>query len=95
MGSIQKTLRIGVDVRGTNTDAVVLDPSLSNYPNRGVLALHKTPSTSPNVTDGIETAVRSVLEQSKMDRNSISCPTIGTVPRYFALSTIHGDCFSS
>lgn len=59
-------------------DAVVLDPSLSNTPDRGVLAQHKTPTTSPNVTDGIETAVRSVLEQSRIDRDRIACLTIGT-----------------
>jgi len=89
MGSIRKTLRIGVDVGGTNTDAVVLDPSLSNHPNRGVLALHKTPTTSPNVTDGIETAVRSVLEQSKTDRNSIACLTIGTT--HFVNAIVEND----
>ena len=89
MGSIQKHLRIGVDVGGTNTDAVVLDPSLSNTPNRGVLALHKTPTTSPNVTDGIEIAVRSVLEQSKIDRSSIACLTIGTT--HFVNAIVEND----
>jgi N-methylhydantoinase A/oxoprolinase/acetone carboxylase beta subunit len=57
---------------------VVLDPSLHSTPGRGILAQHKTPTTSPNVTDGIETAVRTVLEQSAVDRNRIACLTIGT-----------------
>lgn len=57
---------------------MVLDPSLSSTPERGVLAQHKTPTTSPNVTDGIEAAVRIVLEQSAIDRNRIACLTIGT-----------------
>lgn len=57
---------------------MVLDPSLSATPERGVLAQHKTPTTSPNVTDGIETAVRTVLERSAIDRNRIACLTIGT-----------------
>jgi len=70
--------RIGVDVGGTNTDAVILDPRASNSPKRGVVALKKTPTTSPNVTDGIETAVRSVLEQSQIPPDQIACLTIGT-----------------
>lgn len=70
--------RIGVDVGGTNTDSVILDARASDAPNRGVIALQKTPTTSPNVTDGIETAVRSVLEQSKVPREQVACLTIGT-----------------
>jgi N-methylhydantoinase A/oxoprolinase/acetone carboxylase beta subunit len=53
--------RICVDVGGTNTDAVILDSSKSSSPTRGIIATHKTPTTSPNATDGIETAVRSIL----------------------------------
>ncbi|KAF3490740.1 hydantoinase [Arthroderma uncinatum] len=70
--------RIGVDVGGTNTDSVILDVRATNELNRGVIALHKTPTTSPNVTDGIETAVLSVLEQSKVPRDQIACLIIGT-----------------
>ena len=46
--------------------------------NKGVLAFKKTPTTSPNVTDGIETAVRSVIEESKVTVDQIQCLTIGT-----------------
>lgn len=70
--------RIGVDVGGTNTDAVVLDVRDANGPNRGVIAFHKTPTTGPNVTDGIEAAVKSVLDQSKIPPSQIACLTIGT-----------------
>lgn len=70
--------RIGVDVGGTNTDSVILDTRETKSSNRGVIAWHKTPTTSPNVTDGIETAVRSVLEQSNVPREQIACLTIGT-----------------
>lgn len=70
--------RVGVDVGGTNTDSVILDVRATNEPNRGVIAWEKTPTTSPNVTNGIETAVRSVLEQSKVPRDDIACLTIGT-----------------
>lgn len=72
------SLRIGIDVGGTNTDAVILDASLSNAPNRGVLAWYKTPTTNPHVTDGIETAIRAVLEKAEVSTNSIGCLIIGT-----------------
>lgn len=70
-------------------DAVVLDPSQSNSPGKGVLAQHKTPTTSPNVTDGIETAVKAVLEQSKIDRRDIACLTIGTT--HFVNAIVEND----
>lgn len=63
---------------GTNTDAVLLDIRATNSPTRGVIAQQKTPTTSPNVTDGIETAVRSVLEQSQIATEQVACLTIGT-----------------
>ncbi len=46
-------LRIGVDVGGTNTDAVLMD-------GRRLLAFHKSPTTA-NVSDGIVSAIRAVL----------------------------------
>ncbi|KAI1959100.1 hypothetical protein LOZ58_004808 [Ophidiomyces ophidiicola] len=70
--------RIGVDVGGTNTDSVILDTRATASSSRGVVAWHKTPTTSPNVTDGIEIAVRAVLDQSCVDRHEIACLTIGT-----------------
>ena len=63
---------------GTNTDSVILDTQSAHLPNRGVVAFKKTLTTSPNVTDGIETAVRSVLEQSHVPTNQVVCLTIGT-----------------
>ncbi|EFX06405.1 hydantoinase/oxoprolinase [Grosmannia clavigera kw1407] len=71
--------RIGVDVGGTNTDAVMLDAlAPRESADRGVLALHKTPTTSPDVTDGIETAVRRVLTDSGVPASAVACLTIGT-----------------
>ncbi|EFE31391.1 uncharacterized protein ARB_01787 [Trichophyton benhamiae CBS 112371] len=78
MSSLAAPYRIGVDVGGTNTDSVILDVRATNEVNRGVIAQHKTPTTSPNVTDGIESAVLNVLEQSKVPRDQIACLTIGT-----------------
>jgi N-methylhydantoinase A/oxoprolinase/acetone carboxylase beta subunit/DUF917 family protein len=79
MGSLAppRRLRIGVDVGGTNTDAVVLDLSEAHQPHRGVLASHKAPTTSPNVTDGIEAAVGSVLAQTNC-AEEVTCLIIGT-----------------
>ena len=46
-------MRIGVDVGGTNTDAVLMD-------SRAVKAVYKAP-TSENVNDGIVAAIKNVL----------------------------------
>ena len=80
-----KSVRIGVDVGGTNTDAVAIDPSQQYEPSRGVLAHHKTPTT-PDVTSGIEEAVRTVLEKSELPVKNIASVTVGTTQ-----VTIHSD----
>ena len=49
-------MRIGVDVGGTNTDAVLVD-------GHDVLAAAKTPTT-PDVTGGIATALHALVESS-------------------------------
>lgn len=79
MGSISKTLpyRLGVDVGGTNTDAVLVDTTASDR-SKSVIAAHKTATTSPNVTDGIAEAVRHVLEQSGVASEEVSSLAIGT-----------------
>lgn len=64
------SLRIGVDVGGTNTDVVLMD-------DRRVLAKLKTPTTE-DVTGGITTAITSVLDESGVDSGSISSVMIGT-----------------
>ena len=50
------SLRIGIDVGGTNTDAVLMD-------GLNVVSKIKTPTTA-DVTTGITTALRHVLETS-------------------------------
>lgn len=64
-------------VLGTNTDAVILDISAQESENRGVIAHYKTPTT-PDVTDGIEKAIRHVLDQTKIPHEDFNCVIIGT-----------------
>ncbi|MEU8359280.1 hydantoinase/oxoprolinase family protein [Nonomuraea sp. NPDC048882] len=63
-------LRIGIDVGGTNTDAVVLGP------DGQVLAKAKRPTT-PEVTDGLRAALDAVLEQVQ-DRAGVTRVMLGT-----------------
>lgn len=63
-------MRIGIDVGGTNTDAVVLD-------GLEVRAKTKTPTT-PDVTTGIVTALETVLEMSGVGPDAVSAVMIGT-----------------
>jgi N-methylhydantoinase A/oxoprolinase/acetone carboxylase beta subunit len=64
------SLRIGIDVGGTNTDAVLMDGST-------VVSKIKTPTT-PDVTTGITTALRHVLGTSATPTSAISGVMIGT-----------------
>ncbi|KAM0261429.1 hypothetical protein ACHAQJ_002282 [Trichoderma viride] len=80
--------RIGVDVGGTNTDAAILDIKALDEPGRGVLASHKA-TTTPDITSGIETAIREVLHQSKAEKSRILSVTIGTT--HFINSLIEAD----
>lgn len=62
--------RIGVDVGGTNTDAVLMR-------GREVIAKHKTPTTE-DVTGGIVTAMTSVLREASVDRAGVAAVMVGT-----------------
>ncbi|KAJ8508205.1 hypothetical protein ONZ45_g9506 [Pleurotus djamor] len=69
--------RVGVDVGGTNTDGVLIDPTQHDDENRGILAYEKTPTTS-RVSDGIETVIRRVLEKAGTRPSDVACVNIGT-----------------
>ncbi|CAA9583690.1 MAG: Hydantoinase/oxoprolinase family protein [uncultured Thermomicrobiales bacterium] len=64
------TLRIGIDVGGTNTDAVLMDDAR-------VVAKIKTPTTE-DVTSGITAALRHVLETSGTATGDVAGVMIGT-----------------
>ncbi|KAK5056685.1 hypothetical protein LTR84_012217 [Exophiala bonariae] len=77
MGSVSnqgqlERCRIGVDVGGTNTDAVLISLSPTQ-----IVASHKAP-TSSDVTTGIAEAVRAVIDASNVPLDAISCVIIGT-----------------
>lgn len=63
--------KLGIDVGGTNTDAVLIDENLQ------VVAEVKHP-TSGDVYDGIVGALRAVLEESGVDRREIRQAMLGT-----------------
>jgi N-methylhydantoinase A/oxoprolinase/acetone carboxylase beta subunit len=63
-------VRIGVDVGGTNTDAVLLR-------GRDVLASHKAPTT-PDVGSGIVAAIDDVLKRSGISASAVGAVMIGT-----------------
>ncbi len=67
---MKSNYRIGIDVGGTNTDAVIMQ-------NDTVLAATKQPTTA-DVTSGIENALKVVLEQSGVSHANISGVMIGT-----------------
>lgn len=71
-------LLIGIDVGGTNTDAVLIDPlpTLGDI-NRGVIGFFKTPTTK-DVTDGIMTSLKGLSLRTKREKSEISSVTIGT-----------------
>jgi N-methylhydantoinase A/oxoprolinase/acetone carboxylase beta subunit len=63
-------MRIGIDVGGTNTDAVLMDGT-------EVLAFHKTPTTA-DVTSGITSALQAILAETGTSPDTISTVMIGT-----------------
>ncbi|KAG2143055.1 hydantoinase [Suillus clintonianus] len=75
MSSVQSILRLGVDVGGTNTDAVLLD--LSEGSRRGQVLASAKRLTTADVTLGIQNAIESVLTQAQ-SKSNIQALCIGT-----------------
>lgn len=64
------SIRIGVDVGGTNTDAVA-------FLNDQLVAVAKSPTTQ-DVTAGVTNAIQEVIEFGKLDSKRISAVMVGT-----------------
>lgn len=75
-GFSHKRLRVGVDVGGTNTDSVLIDLAHPSEPDKAILAWHKTPTT-PDPSDGIKTALGSLLKSTNRKSDIVSV-AIGT-----------------
>lgn len=63
-------MRVGVDVGGTNTDAVLME-------GKNVIAWTKNP-TSPEVSRGVATAIEAVISQAGIRREAVSAVMVGT-----------------
>lgn len=63
--------RLGIDVGGTNTDAVIIDNNLK------VINSVKTPTTE-DVSSGIKNAIHLVLEGTDIDKKSVKYAMLGT-----------------
>ena len=70
MSTSSEEIRVGVDVGGTNTDAVLMR-------GRSVVASAKTPTTE-SVQDGIINALSDVVRRSGIDVGSVGLVCIGT-----------------
>ncbi|ODA75949.1 hypothetical protein RJ55_08590 [Drechmeria coniospora] len=83
-----RRLRIGVDVGGTNTDGVILDPQAASTPGKGILAWHKAPTTA-NPSDGINNVIDAMFQSAKISPNEVASVTIGTT--HFVNAVVERD----
>lgn len=82
-------LLIGVDVGGTNTDCVAIDPTQLTSKTKGVLGWNKMVTTS-DVSKGIERGITKLLEDCKgIDKKDFTSVTIGTT--HFINAVIERD----
>ena len=81
--AVPDSYRLGIDVGGTNTDAVILDSSDQ------VIAKAKSPTT-PDVTTGIQNSLRAVLESLRLPPERIRYAMLGTTHCTNAIATRNG-----
>lgn len=85
----EKKYLIGIDVGGTNTDSVMIDPDQFESENRGVLAYNKS-STTADVSDGISMSIQKLFEGDvKYEPKDVLAVTIGTT--HFINAVIEQD----
>lgn len=88
MTSTSRRLRIGVDVGGTNTDGVIIDPSRSSEPDRGIVAWHKEPTTT-NPSLGINDAITAMFKSANINPSDVASVTVGTT--HFVNAVVERD----
>jgi N-methylhydantoinase A/oxoprolinase/acetone carboxylase beta subunit len=93
MGSItepsrHRLLRIGVDVGGTNTDGVIIDPTRASEPDKGIIAWHKAPTTT-NPSVGISDAITTMFQTAGINPRDVASVTIGTT--HFVNAVVERD----
>ncbi|QPG73224.1 hypothetical protein FOA43_000531 [Brettanomyces nanus] len=86
----KRKLLLGIDVGGTNSDLVVIEPDKLGTDTYGVVAWHKS-VTTPDVSVGIERAIITVLNDPKyrISKEEIISMTIGTT--HFINAVIERD----
>ncbi|KAK0199608.1 Hydantoinase/oxoprolinase [Desarmillaria ectypa] len=83
--------RIGVDVGGTNTDGVIIDLTKAHDPEtRGIVASFKH-TTTVDVTDGIEAAVRKVLADANVDPRGGKVLSLAIGTTHFINAVLQSD----
>ncbi|KAM5351794.1 hypothetical protein ACJ41O_004517 [Fusarium nematophilum] len=87
-GTASRRLRIGVDVGGTNTDGVIINPFLTSDPDRGIVSWHKEPTTT-NPSVGIDNAITTMLKSAAINPEDVASVTIGTT--HFVNAVIERD----
>ncbi|KAJ8119042.1 hypothetical protein OPT61_g108 [Boeremia exigua] len=75
--SALRNLRIGVDVGGTNTDGVIINPVRAAEADKGIVAWHKAPTTA-DPSHGISDAITTMFKSASVDPSSVASVTIGT-----------------
>lgn len=90
MATHKKTLRIGVDVGGTNTDGVILDPTRASEPGKGILASHKAPTTT-DPGRGIADALAALFARAQppVRPEQVASVTVGTT--HFVNAVVERD----
>ncbi|KAF5017349.1 hypothetical protein F66182_10730 [Fusarium sp. NRRL 66182] len=83
-----RRLRVGIDVGGTNTDSVLIDPLHTSGSDRGIIAWHKEPTTvNPSV--GINNALTTMLSSAAISPDEVVSVTIGTT--HFVNAVVERD----
>ncbi|KAH9844578.1 Hydantoin utilization protein A [Teratosphaeria destructans] len=86
--NVERMFRVGVDVGGTNTDCVILNPEEANLSGRGIKSAFKTPTTA-DVTEGITRAIEGAISKSAISRDEIAAVMIGTT--HFINAVVQAD----